>query len=277
VSGSPCRCHRASGTSRPWAASHKAEAATLALVHRGVHGAPVGVERDIDGAGDVVAGENLLPRGPAVGGAVDPTIVVRSPQVPQRRDKDRVGVPRVDHHAPDVVRLLEPHVRPRLATVERPVDPVSPRGTLAIVGLPGPHPHDPGIARRDGNVTDRRAASVAIEDRGPRRPVVGGAEHPASGRPHEDRRRPTGNRLDVVDAPPERRRADVAPGERTQILCGERRSEQDAGKERLGKDGEATRGHGDEWKECDVRHRVAGVLGAGERWSPPPAERSDMS
>ena len=44
----------------------------------------------------------------------------------ERSDEHRVRIARVNDDAPDMVRVAEPDVRPRLAAVQRPIDAVSP-------------------------------------------------------------------------------------------------------------------------------------------------------
>ena len=57
--------------------------------------------------------------------------------------------------APDVLGLLEPHVRPGPSTILRLVDAISPRRAALVIGLAGSYPDDVGIAWRNGDVTNR--------------------------------------------------------------------------------------------------------------------------
>ena len=159
-------------------------------------------------------------------------------EVAKRSDEDDRRISRMDRDAPDVLRGREPHVRPRVAAVERAVDAVAPRRALPVVRLSRSHPDDARIARRNRNVADRRGPSVAVEHRRPRRPVVGRAKDAAARGPDEDRSGSGGDRLDVVDAATERGGPDRTPRERRQVLrmqrIGSRRnSDREAGNSEL--------------------------------------------
>ena len=89
----------------------------------------------------------------------------------------------MNHDSANVVRGGQAHVFPGLATVERFVNSIAPRGTLAVVGLAAPDPDHGRIGRSDGNVADGRDAFL-IEHRLPGCAVVGGFPDAAGGRAH---------------------------------------------------------------------------------------------
>ena len=146
---------------------------------RGVDARRVGrVEEDVDGARVVVEAEHALPRPAAVVGPVDAALSVRRVQVADGGHERHVRVVAVDDHAPDVVRLVEPEVRPRLAAVGRLVDAGAGVGRPRRVRLAGADPDGRpvalGVAPVDGDVADRDLGHVVEERRegaaGVRRP-----------------------------------------------------------------------------------------------------------
>ena len=179
----------------------------LPLVHgredrvrvRRVHG-------EVDGARVLVDVEHPLPRVAAVPGSEHAALLVRPPKVADRRYVDDVRVARVDEHAGDVLRRLQPLVRPRVAAVRRLVDAVPPRRGLPVLGLARPHPHEVRVRLMDRHVPDRTRRLV-IEERRPRGAVVlrlpqaarGGAEVEDLGLRLDD--------IEVRDASPHERRA----------------------------------------------------------------------
>src|SRR5262249_21968385 len=131
------------------------------------------VHRQIDEAGILVDELHLRPGLAAVGGLVDAALLVRRPEVAQRRDVHDVGVLRVDDDAADVARLLETDVLPGLAAVGGLVHAVAPRDAVARVVLAGADPHDVGVGRRHRDGTDAQGRLV-VEDRLPAVAAVGG-------------------------------------------------------------------------------------------------------
>ena len=65
----------------PRASTHEAEALPLPLIERGVQRAAVGVDGYVHRTRDIVAGQHLLPRFPAVPRAIYSTLGVRPPQM----------------------------------------------------------------------------------------------------------------------------------------------------------------------------------------------------
>ena len=73
----------------------------------------------------LVLGEHLFKRQAAVRGAVDPSLGVRSIGVAEDRDKQPLGVPRIDDDARDLLPVAEAEVRPGRAGVRGLVDAVA--------------------------------------------------------------------------------------------------------------------------------------------------------
>ena len=154
--------------------------APAALVHGREDRLRVGhVHGQIDRAGVLVDEEHEFPVLAAVGGAVDAPLRVRSPQVPDRRHICHVRVARMDLDSPDVVRVLQPQVRPGAPRVGGAVDAVAPRRALPVVGLAGADPHHVRVGRRDGHGADRSGRFVPenVLEGDPR---VLGLPHPAA-------------------------------------------------------------------------------------------------
>src|SRR5262249_45643115 len=93
------------------------------------------IHHDVGGAGVLVNVEPLLPRRAAIDSLEDATLGVRAPQVPDRGDVDHIRVRRIDDDAPDVARVGESRGAPRPAGIDRLVNAVPPRRTLAVVGF----------------------------------------------------------------------------------------------------------------------------------------------
>src|SRR6185312_12518092 len=93
--------------------------------------------------------QHFLPRDTTVLRPVQAALFVRPEQVAGRRDEHGVGVVRADHDAADTLRVLESHVLPRRAAIERAVHAVAPRGRLPIVRLARADPHDVRVTRRN--------------------------------------------------------------------------------------------------------------------------------
>ena len=112
----------------PGPAAVEAPARPLPLVHRREDRVGVGgIHGEIDRARVFVDVENLLPRLTAVAAPEHAPLGIGPPQLADRGYINDVGVARMDEHAGDVLRRLEPHVRPRVPPVRRLVDPVPPR------------------------------------------------------------------------------------------------------------------------------------------------------
>src|SRR5207247_5163306 len=109
------------------------------LPGRGVEDARIpGIHAQVDRSGAVVDEQNALPALSAVARAEHPALVVGSEGVSEGRDVDDLRVARIDAHAPDLARVLEPDVLPRAARVHRLVDPVAVRDVAADARLAHP-------------------------------------------------------------------------------------------------------------------------------------------
>src|SRR5204863_7488135 len=105
--------------------------------------------------GEVRAREDQIPGLPAVDRLVETAIGTVAPQLARRAGVDGVGVARVDRDLRDPLALLQAHVRPALAAVDRLVDSVSNGHRVARPGLPGPDPDHLRVLRVDGDGPDR--------------------------------------------------------------------------------------------------------------------------
>src|SRR5690606_25981456 len=90
------------------------------------------VHDQVVAAGILVDRQHRGPGAAAVRGAADAAVAARAPEAAQRRDEHAIVVRRIDHDAIDVLRVGQAHVRPRRAAIGRLVDPVAPRGALAV-------------------------------------------------------------------------------------------------------------------------------------------------
>src|SRR5439155_22349712 len=114
---------------------------------------------------------DVLPGASAIGGSEKPSITTCSPQGACRSSEDDLRTRRMDNDASDVLRLPESHVRPRLSTILRLVDSISPRRAALVVRLARSNPNDVRIARRNGDVTNR-CSTLMIEDWLPGRSAI---------------------------------------------------------------------------------------------------------
>jgi hypothetical protein len=173
----------------------------------------VGTHGEIDRSRERVDEQHVVPGLAAVGAAIDAPLGAGRPERAERRHVHDVGVVRVDHDPPDVMRTLEPEVDPRVTPIVRPVDTVAPRRRLTVVLLSGARIDDPMIRRGDRDVAER-AHRLVVEDRLPRRPVIRAAPESAGGRTEINGRGIRWERLDVVDAPAGHRGAHRPEAER---------------------------------------------------------------
>jgi hypothetical protein len=141
------------------------------------------VELEVDRAGGVVHEQDLVPRLPAVRGLEESTVATRDVCRAERGDVDDVGAAGVDVDRPDLLRLLEPHVAPRLAGILRHPHTVAVRHVAADARLATANPHDVGVFRIDGDGADG-TAEVLVGHRLPVDPTIGGLEHAAAGGAH---------------------------------------------------------------------------------------------
>ena len=131
----------------------------------------------------VVAEQDVLPRLATIGGAIDAAFLIRAEHMPQRAHEHDVGVGGVDTHARDVLRLLEPHVRPRLAGIEALPHAFTMRHVAANGCFPPAHPHHIGVGGLHGNRPDR-ATEILVGHRHCRLATVGGFPDAATGGAH---------------------------------------------------------------------------------------------
>ena len=209
LSGEPCP--RGAAVARHVKAA--ARAAVLAvpgmnreLPGRGKHriGAR-GIDDDVDGARLLVDEQDPLPGASAVTRPEDAALRLGPVAVTHGRDVDDRCITRVDGQTADAAGLVEPHVRPGLASVGRFVDAVANLDVRPDVRVTRAGPHDVCIRWCDRERADGRGGLV-VEDRVPVQSAVGGLEDTARGRAGEDRvrvARHTGHRVDAVPRRPD--------------------------------------------------------------------------
>src|SRR5207253_9648038 len=103
------------------------------------------------------------------------------------------------HDAPDVPRIGEARVLPGLAAIERAIDTVAPRRTLAIVRFAGADPDDVRIVCRNRDVANR-SRSLLVEQCFERRSIVRRFPKAARGRADVENIRVAFDYCDVVYA-----------------------------------------------------------------------------
>jgi len=167
------------------------------------------VEVEIDRADVVALEQHLLPRRPAVAGAVDAAIRVGAVDMAKRRDEDDVGVLWIDEDAADLARVVETEMGPGLSCVGRLVHAVAVRNLRPHVGLAGADVDDVRVGRRNADRTDRRDW-LRVEDRVPRPSGVRRLPDAAADRTEVERVRLSRNAADAVD-PAAAERPDAAP------------------------------------------------------------------
>ena len=153
------------------------------LPHRRVEHARIArVHRDIHRARGVAALQHLLPGGAAIGGAVDAAHFVGPPQVPERRHVDDVGILRMHAHRADVVAVLEADIAPGAAGIHALVDAVAVRRVAAHAGFAHAGVDDIGVGIGHRQRAHRAGLELAVGDRKPGQPAIGGLEHAAAHR-----------------------------------------------------------------------------------------------
>jgi hypothetical protein len=131
---------------------HLAEALVGARVeHVGI----ARIEHHLVDAGVVVHVQDAVPRLAAVGGLVEAAIAARAPQRALGSGVHHVAVARINCDLPDVLGVLEPDVRPRLAAVGGPAHAVVVGDAALAVVLAGARPHGERIVRVDRDAADR--------------------------------------------------------------------------------------------------------------------------
>ena len=151
-----------------------------------------GVERQVDCSRFVVLIEHPFPCFPAIQRAEDSALRVRPEFVPQRRNQHHVRVFRVHDQPPDLPRIFQSHVRPRLPRVRGFVHAVAVGTRAANAPFPRPHVNHVGVRRRHGNRANR-AHRLFVEQRCPVLSSVRRLPHAAAGPPEIKRFRIAGH------------------------------------------------------------------------------------
>src|SRR5712664_2848060 len=92
-------------------------------------------ESQIDRSGVFVVKENFLPALSTIFRTKETSLLVRPVRMTQRRGENPVRVARVHKDPPDLPRILQPDVRPRLAAVRGLVHPIPVGNRGAHVGF----------------------------------------------------------------------------------------------------------------------------------------------
>src|SRR5258706_5264349 len=141
------------------------------------------INRHIRHARVLADSQHRLPVLPTVASLVKPAIPARPPQRPLRRHINNFRIPRINHHPPNVLGLLQPQILPILPAVIRPINSVPIRHTPLAVTLTRPHPNHCRIIRIKRHPSDR-IRSFLIEQRSPRRAIVHRLPHSARSHAH---------------------------------------------------------------------------------------------
>ena len=136
------------------------------------------IDADVVAAGVLVFVEDLLEGAAAVDGSENAPFGVRPVRVAERRDEEAIGIARVDVNHRDHLRVTQPEIRPGPPRVGRLVDTVANGEIGPDDSGAGADVDDVPIGGRDGNGANR-SGRLIVEDRLPRRTVVGGAPHAA--------------------------------------------------------------------------------------------------
>src|SRR5262249_50665052 len=140
----------------------------------------------------------------------EPAVGAVGPELAGHAGVDDVRVLRVDDDPDDALGLLEPHVRPGLATVGGLVDAVADRDRVPRPGLAAADPDRLRVRRSVGDRADT-LHRLLVEDRLEGRPAVERLPHAARRRADEEERLAIDDAGgDRGDTPAHRRRADVA-------------------------------------------------------------------
>ena len=135
-----------------------------ALIGRGIeHVGILRIHHHVGDAGVGADGQDGLPGLAAVGRLVEAAVAAGVPQRADRAHVDDVRVARIDEDVLDVLGVLEPHPRPRLAGVGRLVDAVAVADAALVVVLARRR------ARRRSSSSDRRRRRRANTSRRSRR------------------------------------------------------------------------------------------------------------
>ena len=138
---------------------------TEGLPHRRVHDVRIGaVNGDVDGGRPVVAIQHTLPRPAGIAALIDAPLRTRRAVLAERRDEDDVGIGGMNADLRDAVRLAEPHVCPRFASVHAAVDAIARHDVPANAGFAHADEDFVGIGFRDRNGAHGRAAHLTVGD-----------------------------------------------------------------------------------------------------------------
>src|SRR5579863_3705130 len=116
----------------------------------------VGIESNVDSTSVLVLVEDLFPGLATVGRTKNAAFGVWPVGMPQGRNKNNVGVLRINDDSANRPRVVQTRVLPGLAPIERLIYPVAVRDVAADTGFAGAGIHDVRVRRSDGDTADRR-------------------------------------------------------------------------------------------------------------------------
>ena len=126
----------------------------------------------------------MLPAIAAVFRAIDAALGVRSEGVADGRDIDEVVILGVDEHGAAIARLLEPHMRPRLAGIGGFINAFADDDVASQSVRAGAHVNNVRVRVGNPDRADRARGEVTIGDGMPMDPVILGLPDAAADRPH---------------------------------------------------------------------------------------------
>src|SRR6185312_16344 len=140
----------------------------------------VRIDRDVDRAGFRIAVESLLPRLTAVAADKDAALGVGRAIMAKAADQHMVTICGIDPDAREVPDRLQSNALPRLAAVRGFINAVPRHDVAAKLGFSGGKEDDIGIGFADPNAAYSRIVDLAVGDRLPACPAIGGLPQPAA-------------------------------------------------------------------------------------------------
>ena len=187
-------------TARP--AADQAPGASSRLPERGVqHARVVRVQAQVVRAGVLAPEQDVLPGLPAVFGAVDAALSVRTVGMAEGGDVHQVRVSGMNADPRDVARVGQADVRPGLAAIGRAVDTIAVRHVAADAALAHARVQHVRIGRGQGERAYRGTLKEAVGDVLPVHAAVGGFPHATAGRTEVEDARIRRVTRDCSDAP----------------------------------------------------------------------------
>ncbi len=140
------------------------------------------IENKVDGAGMIIAVENLLPGFSAIVRTKDASLRIRAVGMTERGDEDNIGVLRIDADTGDGLRIGQSRFVPCFSRVCGFVHAVALHDVSAQLGFTHSDIHNVRVRFRDSHCADGRAGDLSISDRLPGCAAVDGFPKPAAHR-----------------------------------------------------------------------------------------------